>query len=214
MSENNSFIDEVTEEVKRDRLFLFLKKYGWIGVILILGIVSGSIIKEITSSADMNKNRNSGDLLASLINEAPVADPIKINDTSSFEDFHPVVRHLLVAKNAEIVSDFDKSIQSYRLLLSETEIAKNIRDYAKFKLVLLLQPGSAEAQKLLSELIAPDNAFNLLALEQKILADIHNQNWSDVNSNLEIIMSDPSASEMLKYRANQIHRIIKTDKLN
>ena len=33
MSNPDSFIDEVTEEVRRDRLFAVFRKYGWIGVL-------------------------------------------------------------------------------------------------------------------------------------------------------------------------------------
>ena len=36
MSDTDSFIDEVTEEVKRDRLFAMMKRYGWIAVVIVL----------------------------------------------------------------------------------------------------------------------------------------------------------------------------------
>jgi len=32
MSQSDSFIDEVTEELRRDQLFRALKRWGWIGV--------------------------------------------------------------------------------------------------------------------------------------------------------------------------------------
>jgi hypothetical protein len=42
VSNPDSFIDEVTEEVRRDRLFGLFRKYGWIGLVVILGIVGGT----------------------------------------------------------------------------------------------------------------------------------------------------------------------------
>lgn len=42
LSSPDSFIDEVTEEVRRDRLFAIFRKYGWIGVLAILLIVGGA----------------------------------------------------------------------------------------------------------------------------------------------------------------------------
>ena len=42
MSNPDSFIDEVTEEVRRDRLFALFRKYGWIGLVVVLGIVGGA----------------------------------------------------------------------------------------------------------------------------------------------------------------------------
>ncbi len=32
MSSQDSFVDEVTDELRRDRLFAAFRKYGWIGV--------------------------------------------------------------------------------------------------------------------------------------------------------------------------------------
>ncbi len=36
MSNNDSFIDEVNEEVRRDKLYALFRKYGWIGVVAVL----------------------------------------------------------------------------------------------------------------------------------------------------------------------------------
>ena len=46
MSENESFIAEVTEEVRRDKLYLLLKRYGWIPVIVIITVILTSIFIE------------------------------------------------------------------------------------------------------------------------------------------------------------------------
>ena len=61
MSENESFIDEVTEEVRRDKLYLFLKKYGWIGGLAVLLIVLSSVIVEIQSTARIAEAEKNGD---------------------------------------------------------------------------------------------------------------------------------------------------------
>ena len=39
MSNNDSFIDEVNDEVRRDRLYGMVRRYGWIAVVLIALIV-------------------------------------------------------------------------------------------------------------------------------------------------------------------------------
>ena len=39
MSNPDSFIDEVTEEVRRDKLFALFRKWGWVGVLLVVVIV-------------------------------------------------------------------------------------------------------------------------------------------------------------------------------
>ena len=37
-NQNDSFIDEVTEDLRRDRLFNAFRRYGWIAILLILAI--------------------------------------------------------------------------------------------------------------------------------------------------------------------------------
>ena len=36
MSDTDSFIDEVNEEVRRDRFYFMLKRYGWIAVLAVI----------------------------------------------------------------------------------------------------------------------------------------------------------------------------------
>ncbi len=43
MSNPDSFIEEVTEEVRRDKLYRLFRKYGWIGIVLVLGVVIGTV---------------------------------------------------------------------------------------------------------------------------------------------------------------------------
>ena len=46
VSDTDSFIDEVTEEVRRDRLFKAMRKYGWIAVLAVIAIVGGAAWNE------------------------------------------------------------------------------------------------------------------------------------------------------------------------
>ena len=46
MSNPDSFVDEVTDAVRRDRLFAAFRKYGWIGVVLVVLIVGGAAYNE------------------------------------------------------------------------------------------------------------------------------------------------------------------------
>ena len=39
MSDTDSFIDEVNEEVRRDRFYGLLRRYGWIAVVAVVGVV-------------------------------------------------------------------------------------------------------------------------------------------------------------------------------
>ena len=63
VSDTDSFIDEVTEEVRRDQLFLLLRKYGWIAVVVVLLIVGSAAYLEWQRSQDTAAAQATGDAI-------------------------------------------------------------------------------------------------------------------------------------------------------
>ena len=72
MSDTDGFIEEVNEEVRRDRLYQMLRRYGWIAVLAILLIVGGASYSEYRKAQDRAEAEALGDaMLAALsINES------------------------------------------------------------------------------------------------------------------------------------------------
>ena len=56
MSDTDSFIDEVTEEVRRDKLFGYFRRYGWIAALVILALVGTTAYNEWKKSAAIDKS--------------------------------------------------------------------------------------------------------------------------------------------------------------
>ena len=74
MSETDSFIDEVTEEVRRDRLFAMFRKYGWIGILGVLLIVGGAAWNEWQKARAEAAAQSFGDkVAAAMANNEPAA---------------------------------------------------------------------------------------------------------------------------------------------
>ena len=70
MSETDSFIQEVSEEVRKDRLFALMRKYGWIAVLVVLLVVSGTAYREYSITTDALEAQKTGDaILAALCRE-------------------------------------------------------------------------------------------------------------------------------------------------
>ena len=63
MSNPDSFIEEVTEEVRRDRLFAAFRKYGWIGGLVVLGIVGGAAWNEWQKNQAAARAQGFGDAM-------------------------------------------------------------------------------------------------------------------------------------------------------
>ena len=63
MSETDSFIDEVNEEVRRDRLYAALRRYGWIAIVAVLAIVGGAAFNEYRRASDLALAQQRGDAI-------------------------------------------------------------------------------------------------------------------------------------------------------
>jgi hypothetical protein len=73
-NQNDSFIDEVTEDLRRDRLFTLFRRYGWIEILLVLGLVGGTVWTEYSKSRAQQQAQNWGDaVLAAQKDGDPVA---------------------------------------------------------------------------------------------------------------------------------------------
>ena len=67
MSLNDSFIKEVSEEVRRDKFFIYLKKYAWIGILLVLIIVFAVSFNEWNKNKEKINNQLNGDELSLVL---------------------------------------------------------------------------------------------------------------------------------------------------
>lgn len=73
MSQSDSFIDEVTEELRRDQLFKALKRWGWIGVLAVVALVGAATYREISTNRDLAAARDFGDAVIAAL-DLPDAD--------------------------------------------------------------------------------------------------------------------------------------------
>ena len=67
MSFNDSFIKEVSEEVRRDNFFKYIKKYAWICILLVLMIVSAVSFNEWNKNNEKINNQSNGDELSLVL---------------------------------------------------------------------------------------------------------------------------------------------------
>ncbi len=67
MSQSDSFIDEVTEELRRDQLFRALKRWGWIGVLAVVALVGAATYREISTNRDLAAARDFGDAVIAAL---------------------------------------------------------------------------------------------------------------------------------------------------
>lgn len=171
-NQSDSFIDEVTADLRRDRLFRTMKRYGWVVVLLILGIVGGSAYYEYTRIEDNRQAQAFGDAVIAA-NTAPDRVAALAAIDASGNKNRQLIAGLLTAGARAEQGQGAVAAQDLRALAQGLPSGDALmRDLTMLKAVMAGGPdmGAAERDAMLADLSRPGAPFELLALEQKAVA--------------------------------------------
>lgn len=171
MSEADSFIDEVTEEVRREKLFKTLRKYGWIGVLAVLLIVGGAAFNEYRKARASAAAQALGDeILEALSLPGPSTRTDALAAIAPEGEAAGVVALLKAAEDLA-AEDPAAAVDVLSPLAARTDIASLYSDLAAFKIVLIGgEAVDADLRgQLLERLAAPGAPFRPLAMEQRAI---------------------------------------------
>ena len=207
MSDTDSFLQEVSEELRRDRLYRNIRKYGWIAILLIIVIVGVATYREYLKSQLQTEAELFGTSIIDALNEKNAADRIsklqKINAPG--ENANAIVAMLLSAESigneTEILKMGNSSDATEGL-----SIDAHYRDLLDFKILL----RSSETMKLDERMTAfeafskPGNPFRLLAEEQMALIELELGNTDSAIEKISQILLDAELTTGLRNRATQM----------
>ena len=100
MSDTDSFIEEVSEEVRRDRLYKVLRKYAWVGILAVVTIVGGTAYLEFQKA----QARTDAEAVGTAI--------IKALDISNSEERAEELKLLSMESEKKILKDVIKTINN------------------------------------------------------------------------------------------------------
>lgn len=190
MSETDSFIAEVTEDVRRDRLFGLFRRFGWIPAALIVIIVSGTAYNEWSKSKADKLAQVRGDaLLAAMDTVDEVARASALNEIAS-QDSENIVAQMLAAGGKD-----ENSINFLNAVIINTDQPEYIRDLAKLKLTMI--PGAqTKEQKLktLDILSQPGGIYRNAAVEILVAFELELGNPNKAIEFLKSHIQDAGAS--------------------
>ena len=203
VSDTDSFIDEVSEEVRREKLFGYLKRYGWIGVVLVFALVGGATYNEWRKATAQAEAEARGD---ALITALEIEDPdSRIAALESMEvpgAAAPVVA-LLTAAEQERQGDLEAAVSTLDALAADGAVPAEYRDLAAFK-SLMMSAGIVEDETRragFETLAAPGEPYRLLAREQLVLLDLTVGDEAAALAGLAEIVEDAEVSSGLRDRA-------------
>ncbi|WBU63252.1 tetratricopeptide repeat protein [Paracoccus aerodenitrificans] len=202
--ETDSFIDEVTEEVRRDRLYALFRRYGWIGLLLIAVIVGGAAWREYASSRDRAAAQQWGDAVLAAQNSDDVPGQLAALENGGNPD-RAALADLLAAGAALEAGDVEAAGPMLDAAYSGAEDPV-IRDLARLKAILVRgnTMNPAERDAILSELSQPGAPFRLLALEQKAVALAAAGRSPDALTLIRETLAEDGISQALRGRLTEL----------
>lgn len=201
MSNPDSFIDEVNEEVRRDRLYATFRKYGWIGLVLVLLVVGTAAWREYSKAKREARAEAFGDALIDALDlgEAGARDAAlgAVPATGS----QLAMRALIVA--ADPAADKAVSLAALAQIENDVDQPQIYRDMASLRRVLLA--GSdlpiAERRSTLEALTL--RSFGILAREQLAYLMVEEGKKDEAIAALTLLIQDQAAPSGLIARASQ-----------
>lgn len=203
VSETDSFIEEVTEEVRRDQLFGYFRRYGWIAIAVVVLIVAGAAYNEYRKSQERAQAQALGDsILVALEADNSAEELAKIEDAGSASPILALLQSAIALEE----DDPAGAASALQAIMDNADAPSVYRDMAVLKHSILTAGETSADERIstLSQLTAAGAPFRVLAEEQIALAEVENGDKEAAIARLHSILDDTETSQGLRRRASQL----------
>ena len=207
MSDTDSFIDEVTEELRRDQLYKNLRKYGWIAVLLVLLVVGGAAFSEYRKAQARSQAQAMGDaLFAALDADTSEGRAAALSGIDPTSPEAAAVLGLLEAAEQADAGNVDAAVASLDAVAVVAEAPEMYRRIAQFKsLTLQAETLPAADRRIGFEALAqPGSPLRMLAEEQLALISLAEGDTDAAIAAFQSILTDAEVTADLQQRALQV----------
>lgn len=204
MSNNESFIDEVTEEVRRDKLFAMFRRYGWIGALLVVAIVGGAAFTEWQKAQKLARAEGFGDAVTAALTELTPEARISALKAVPGSGEQTGILQLLLANDPD--KNRADTLAALAAVAADASMDTSYRDLAVLRRMMLIGADMpiAERRAALDGISAPGRPYRTLALEQLAYLLVEDKKSPQAIDALNALMVDQEASQGLRERAQQV----------
>lgn len=206
MSESDTFIEEVSEEVRRDRLFALMRKWGWIPILAILLLVGGAAYSEWQKAQATAQAQDLGDaMLAALEEDDSEARIVALGAVNSESAGGQAVVAFLQSAEQLRSGDSVAAAQTLESIVGNTELPLIYRQIASFKSFSIRGAKTTEERRAgFDGLAVPGAPLRLMAEEQLALIDLEEGNGAAALERLQRIIVDAEITAGLRRRVVQV----------
>lgn len=204
MSNPDSFIDEVTEEVRRDRLFALFRKYGWIGVVVVLAIVGGAGYSEWRKLQAEARAEAFGDAVLDALDMGKPEERVAALAGIPTDGEQTAVLKLLLASDP--TGDRAGTLAALEALAADATQPASYRDLAVLRRVVVAGAdlSVADRRAALDPIAAPGRPYRTMALEQIAYLLVEEGKTDDAITALTALLSDQESPAGVRARAEQM----------
>ena len=214
MSNSDSFLEEVTEEVRRDRMIQFLRRNAlWIGLALVV-IIGGAVFFEWRKSAAEAAAQARGNALWAALEmedataraEALAAVEMTGSEGLAFLNMQRAAALLAAEDRAGAVALLEQ-------IAASPDSTAALRDVARLKLVSLAGDTMPEQERLdiLAQLLVDGHGLRGAALEQRALCRLMAGDMAAAEADLQAVLIDARTPDVAKQRVSQLLGVLGFD---
>jgi len=205
MADSDSFINEVTEEVRRDRLFAVIRRWGWLAASIVVLIVGGAAYLEYGRARDRAAAQAFGDALLTALNGSTGEDrAAALAEIAPATPGAGMILALLQSGEQAQAGDAAAAAARLRAAAEDADLGPRYRHLALLRAEMLDPSEVAEARLLLETLAAPGAPYAPLAQEQLALLDLREGDAEGAVALFRQIEANAASTPGLQRRAAQL----------
>lgn len=208
VADSDSFVQEVTEEVRRDAMYAAWRKYGPFLVGAIALVILGTAAQSWWTTSKQNAVRDAGEafIQAQSVEDSAEAADAFLALSNNGEGDYAAMAGLRAGAAFGAAGDVDRAVEQYETVAAMSGVDSRLVDLANLRTVMirsdLMEP--AEMLEKLEPLSAPGKPWRILALEFSAAAHVRAGDQDAAVEALIAIIDDETASPSIQARAREM----------
>lgn len=204
MSNPDSFIEEVTEEVRRDRLFGLFRKYGWIGGVIVVALVGGAAWSEWSKSRAEARAQAFGDAIIDALDTGTPEERRTALSAITTDGEQTALLQLILASDPD--EDRAATLAALDKVAADPTLSAGYRDLAVLRRVLVAGADMSldDRRSALAGIAVAGRPYRTLAEEQLAYLLVEEGKADEAIAAMKTLIADQEASGSLRARLGQM----------